>query len=247
MQLLTRVFECQERLSSDRVQPEMHLVLGTLLPELAVNLEKLLLWVDLSLRGRKCPAYVRYPVLNLVAWCTGPLWFSLLMLALVFFLLVITVISFGLILPFTLPLVGLLLGYFLMVPIWVFSVYIFSALPILLATCIGIFREAHSSGREFCDQTRARRMIKPRVSAAPKDRGIQRPASPAVQRNPDPSQRWLTKMELLAMYQQRGFLDNTPEAAGGGTTPASAMSRHSGGARSDAASEPAQAKEAEAM
>ncbi len=95
----------QERLSSDRVQPEMHLVLGTLLPELAVNLEKLLLWIDLTLRGRRCPAFLRYPILNFVAWCTGPLWFSLLMIAFVFFLLVVTVISFGLILPFTLPLV----------------------------------------------------------------------------------------------------------------------------------------------
>jgi hypothetical protein len=83
----------------------MHLVLGTLLPELAVNLEKLLLWIDLTLRGRRCPAFLRYPILNFVAWCTGPLWFSLLMVAFVFLLLVVTVISFGLILPFTLPLV----------------------------------------------------------------------------------------------------------------------------------------------
>jgi hypothetical protein len=40
----------KERLSSDNVQPEMHLVLGTLLPELAVNMEKGLLWTDLLLR-----------------------------------------------------------------------------------------------------------------------------------------------------------------------------------------------------
>ena len=45
--------KAQERMTSDRVQPEMHLVLGTLLPELAVNLERLLLWVDLAMRGHQ--------------------------------------------------------------------------------------------------------------------------------------------------------------------------------------------------
>jgi hypothetical protein len=206
--------KAKERLSSDRVQPEMHMVLGTLLPELAVNLEKLLLWTDLSLRKNGCPSYLRYPVLNLIAYVTGPLWFALLMLALVFFLLVVTVISFGLILPLSMPILGLLLGYVFMVPVWVISVYILSMPPLIIATFVGCVHEIYSSIREGRERARARRMVKQRVPGTATTQRFTtetRRAEPAVpQHNPPKSQQWLSKMELLKMYQARGLLEATP-------------------------------------
>jgi hypothetical protein len=151
--------KAQERLTSDRVQPNMHLVLGTLLPELAVNLERLLLWVDLSMRGHSFPVYIRYPVLNLVAYVTGPLWFALLMMAMVFLLLVVSVISFGFMIPWVVPILGLLLGYALLVPVWVLSVYTLSFVPLLLATFVGSSREAYVAYLEFREHARARKMV----------------------------------------------------------------------------------------
>jgi len=153
--------KAQERMTSDHVQPEMHLVLGTLLPELAVNLERLLLWVDLAMRGHSLPVYLRYPVLNLIAYITGPLWFALLMMAMVFLLLVVSVISFGFMIPWVVPVMGLLLGYFLLVPVWVVSVYTLSFLPLLLATFVGSSREAYVAYLEFREHARARRMVRP--------------------------------------------------------------------------------------
>ena len=155
--------KAQERMTSDRVQPEMHLVLGTLLPELAVNLERLLLWVDLAMRGRSFPVYVRYPVLNLVAYLTGPLWFALLMMAMVFMLLVVSVISFGFMIPWVVPLLGLILGYALLVPLWVISVYTLSFLPLLLATLLGTARELYLAYRVYSEHARARKMVRPAV------------------------------------------------------------------------------------
>jgi hypothetical protein len=81
---------------------------------------------------------LRYPVLNLVAYLTGPLWFALLMMAMVFLLLVVSVISFGFMIPWVVPVLGLLLGYALLVPVWVISVYTLSFLPLLLATFVGM-------------------------------------------------------------------------------------------------------------
>ena len=153
--------KAQERMTSDRVQPEMHLVLGTLLPELAVNLERLLLWVDLAMRGHSLPVYLRYPVLNLVAYLTGPLWFALLMMAMVFLLLVVSVISFGFMIPWVVPVLGLLLGYALLVPVWVISVYTLSFLPLLLATFVGSSREAYVAYLEYLEHARARKMVRP--------------------------------------------------------------------------------------
>ena len=155
--------KAQERMTSDRVQPEMHLVLGTLLPELAVNLERLLLWVDLAMRGRSFPVYIRYPVLNLVAYLTGPLWFALLMMAMVFLLLVVSVISFGFMIPWVVPMLGLLLGYALPIPVWVVSVYTLSFLPLLLATFAGSSREAYVAYLEYSEHARARKMVRPAV------------------------------------------------------------------------------------
>jgi len=248
--------KAQERMASDRVQPEMHLVLGTLLPELAVNLEKLLLWLDLAMRGRKLPTYLRYPVLNLVAYITGPLWFALLIMAMVFFLLVISVISFGLMIPWVAPILGLLLGYAMLVPVWVVSVYMLSLLPLLISTFVGSMAEIYLAHAEYRKQYRARKMIRPevqgsgqaltRTGACSTSRyskklqatklkfsfSLQESSSPAaagVQRNPSqvflspllppPSfrlvlvllrfltcikggQPWLSKMELLRLYQQ---------------------------------------------
>mmetsp|Transcript_32707 Transcript_32707/g.73494 ORF Transcript_32707/g.73494 Transcript_32707/m.73494 type:complete len:407 (-) Transcript_32707:119-1339(-) len=211
--------KAQERMASDRVQPEMHLVLGTLLPELAVNLEKLLLWLDLAMRGRKLPTYLRYPVLNLVAYITGPLWFALLIMAMVFFLLVISVISFGLMIPWVAPILGLLLGYAMLVPVWVVSVYMLSLLPLLISTFVGSMAEIYLAHAEYRKQYRARKMIRPEVqgsgqaltrTGACSTSSLQESSSPAaagVQRNPSQGgQPWLSKMELLRLYQQRGLL-----------------------------------------
>jgi hypothetical protein len=74
----------------------------------------------------------------LVAYLTGPLWFALLMMAMVFLLLVVSVISFGFMIPWVVPVLGLLLGYALLVPVWVISVYTLSFLPLLLATFVGM-------------------------------------------------------------------------------------------------------------
>jgi len=178
--------KAQERMTSDRVQPEMHLVLGTLLPELAVNLERLLLWVDLAMRGHSFPVYVRYPVLNLVAYVTGPLWFALLMMAMVFLLLVVSVISFGFMIPWVVPVLGLLLGYALLVPLWVVSVYTLSFLPMLLATFFGSSREAYVAYREYQEHARARRMVRP-PSHPPQGRTATAPASSAAS-----SRSWLS-------------------------------------------------------
>jgi hypothetical protein len=206
--------KAKERLSSDRVQPEMHMVLGTLLPELAVNLEKLLLWTDLSLRKNGCPAFLRYPVLNLIAYITGPLWFALLMMALVFFLLVVTVISFGLILPLSMPILGLLLGYVFMVPVWVISVYILSMPPLIIATFIGCGHEIYSSIREGRERARARRMVKQRVPGTTTTSRFtlegRRAEPPTTQHNPPKTQQWLSKMDLLKLYQARGLLEAVP-------------------------------------
>jgi len=228
--------KAKERMVNDRVQPEMHLVLGTLLPELAVNLEKLLLWIDLALRGKHFPAYLRYPILNFVAYVTGPLWFALLMLAMVFFLLVVTVISFGLILPFVAPVLGLLLGYALMVPVWVVSVYFFSLWPLLVATVIGTSSEIYVTVMELREQARARKMVKPRVqtqravapAAGIRDAG--RSMSPAAsQRNPSPGQSWLTKQDLLKMYQERGLLGSNASPPPGSSSPAQGSTTMTGG------------------
>jgi len=214
--------KAQERMASDRVQPEMHLVLGTLLPELAVNLEKLLLWLDLAMRGRKLPTYLRYPVLNLVAYITGPLWFALLIMAMVFFLLVISVISFGLMIPWIAPILGLLLGYAMLVPVWVVSVYMLSLLPLLISTFVGSIAEVYLAHAEYRKQYRARKMIRSeaqvpgqallsRSGATTRLPDSTSPAAAGTQRNPSQGgQPWLSKKELLRLYQQRGLLPTLP-------------------------------------
>mmetsp|Transcript_6999 Transcript_6999/g.13900 ORF Transcript_6999/g.13900 Transcript_6999/m.13900 type:complete len:340 (-) Transcript_6999:254-1273(-) len=226
--------KAQERIASDRVKPEMHLVLGTLLPELAVNLEKCFFWIDLALRGQNFPVFLRYPILNFVAYLTGPLWFALIMVALLFFLLVVTVISFGLVLPFVIPILGLLLGYAIMVPVWVISVYIFTFPPLFISSLVGSFVEVYQRISELREQARARKMVKPR-SQVQRGGGLSsrdgRPTSPAAQRNPSPGQPWLTKKELLKLYQDRGLLSppqDPTSAAGsapnGPSTPGQAQS-----------------------
>lgn len=224
--------KAQERMASDRVKPEMHLVLGTLLPELAVNLEKCFFWLDLALRSHSVPAFLRYPILNFVAYLTGPLWFALIMVALLFFLLVVTVISFGLVLPFVIPLLGLLLGYAIMVPVWVFSVYLWTLPPLFFASFIGSTVEVYRRVSEIREQARARRMVKPRSMQRGRDA---RPGSPATQRNPAPAQPWLTKKELLKLYQDRGLLSppidpNSPAGAvPSGPGPGSGQGQGQGG------------------
>jgi hypothetical protein len=129
---------------------------------------------------------------------------------------------------------GLIMSYSLLVPIWVFTVYLFSAPPMLAATFLGAAVEARAAWRAVRDRAAARRMIKARRPApatpasagggggagdAGAGRGV-RPQSPAAAGgNPTGSagRRWLTKLELLALYQRRGLADSdAPPAAAGG-------------------------------
>ena len=193
----------QERMTSDRVQPEMHLVLGTLLPELAVNLERLLLWVDLTMRGHSFPVYIRYPVLNLVAYVTAPLWFALLMMAMVFLLLVVSVISFGFMIPWVVPVLGLLLGYALLVPVWVISVYSLSLLPLLTATFVGSTREAYVAYLAYREHARARKMVRTATTRVTQARGCGAGAALAAGASGPPRRRsWISVL--------CGFVANEP-------------------------------------
>eukprot|EP00961_Rhodomonas_salina_P247183 3339599-Rhodomonas_salina.1 len=75
-------------------------------------------------------------------------------------------------------------------------------------------------------------MVKPRSMQRGRDA---RPGSPATQRNPAPAQPWLTKKELLKLYQDRGLLSppidpNSPAGAvPSGPGPGSGQGQGQGG------------------
>ena len=221
------MFHCeQRRLEFGHVQTDSTFLLGTLFPEVSLHLERMLFSIELALREYNIPLVLRYPVLNFVAWTTGPLWFSLFILALMLLLLILSVVSLGILVPFTVPLAGLLLGYSMLVPVWLFSVYFFSAWPMLAACFVVMSSEAHAEWSALRAHLRARRMIraphlpaartgrspKPQAGAAAAcdDPAAGRSGSPRSQRNPAAGAAWLSKQELLAMYQRRGLLDSPP-------------------------------------
>jgi len=228
------------RIASDRVVPEMHLVLGTLVPEVAVNLERLFLWLDLRMRAHSWPSFLRYPVLNLVAFVTAPLFFAIIMLCLLFVCIVLCIVTFGLLIPFVVPTLGLLLGYAIMVPVWVASVYLCSFPPLLLATIAVCTREGYLTIKSSREHARARRMVRqpgqpapslsarvlafitagPPVGATGDGSALRAPHGGGDAGDCTPRQPWLSKRDLLRLYQQRGLLTQpAPPPAAHGTRP----------------------------
>ena len=207
-------------MESDRVQVKAgpRFLLGAVFPEFSLQFERVLISTDLALRKSRFPRLLRYPFLNFLAWLSGPLWFSLFLLAFLLVLLIVCLLSFGILVPFVLPLAGLLLGYTMLVPVWFFSVYFFSSWPLLAATCAFMSSEALAEWNALHTNLQTRRMVQ-HLNAAdhPPTQHIKAYVnnhtggncnfSDEAQRNPQGGATWLSKQELVAMYQRRNLLD----------------------------------------
>ncbi|EKX50227.1 hypothetical protein GUITHDRAFT_151253 [Guillardia theta CCMP2712] len=97
-----------------------------------------------------------------------------------------------------------------------------SLLPLLISTFVGSIAEVYLAHAEYRKQYRARKMIRSeaqvpgqallsRSGATTRLPDSTSPAAAGTQRNPSQGgQPWLSKKELLRLYQQRGLLPTLP-------------------------------------
>mmetsp|Transcript_35884 Transcript_35884/g.55970 ORF Transcript_35884/g.55970 Transcript_35884/m.55970 type:complete len:221 (-) Transcript_35884:103-765(-) len=103
--------------------------------ELVVSLPALpILYIEGILRGFGLTPQLRFIPLSICAYVTAPIWFLIISLMHLLLLLAVTAVSFGVLFPWTAPLMGTLGVYLFFVPVWVISTYVCTAAPIFICT-----------------------------------------------------------------------------------------------------------------
>mmetsp|Transcript_34619 Transcript_34619/g.71459 ORF Transcript_34619/g.71459 Transcript_34619/m.71459 type:complete len:247 (+) Transcript_34619:44-784(+) len=91
-------------------------------------------WLDMRMRDLGLSRYLRFAILNLTAFVTGPIWFFVITAMHLLLLLAVTAVSFGVLLPWTAPLILTIATYLCFVPVWVISTYVCSSGPMMVCT-----------------------------------------------------------------------------------------------------------------
>mmetsp|Transcript_48087 Transcript_48087/g.150891 ORF Transcript_48087/g.150891 Transcript_48087/m.150891 type:complete len:249 (-) Transcript_48087:598-1344(-) len=123
--------------------------------ELIVSLPALpVVWIEVILRKIKLPRLFRFMALNLVAYISSPIWFFVISGMHLLLLVAVSVISFGILLPWTGPLIATLSFYIFLVPVWTISTYICTSGPMIASLFILPFLDNSANlSRRFIGMT----------------------------------------------------------------------------------------------